>query len=340
MEDNQPGGQGGVPCPKCGTLVAPGDRFCLNCGTGIPVQEGCPSCGNPLEEGAKFCQFCGEPVIGGTTDTPAPISPEPEREGPSAAPVRIKKPEKKLQVPVAETRDPTPSEKSSVEKSPSFGKDPLAFPERDREKDPNPEVPPVPDETSQKKGRKKARKPGKSLKYVAVGILVLVIIGISGFVLLSGNPGSGLTGIIAPTPTPTPSPTPTPEPTPEEVVTELPTTLVPTPTPEPTLSLEPEATDTLPAGTDVSINVDPIKSPSDASVTVIFNGGPGMRAISVCNVTLVRSDGQVVSGKLDTTKVGSELSLQGTRGTDRVIVYVTQWTGKTYKIIDQTIGYR
>ncbi|MEN6610515.1 MAG: hypothetical protein ABFC24_06715 [Methanoregulaceae archaeon] len=252
----------------------------------------------------------------------------------------MKKPEKKPLVPVMETRETPPSEKPVVEKTPSLGKDRLAFPERDREKDTGSVVPLPPDESVQKKGRKKVRKTGKSLKYVAFGILVLAIIGVSAVILLSGSPGSSFTHILAPAPAPTPSPAPTPEPTPEEAVTEEPTTLTPTPTPVPTLSLAPEATDTLPAGTDVSINVDPIKSPSDASVTVIFNGGPGMRAISVCNVTLVRSDGQVVSGELDTTKVGSELSLQGTRGTDRVIVYVTQWTGKTYKIIDQTIGYR
>lgn len=341
MVDNQPDGQGGTPCPKCGTLVAPGDRFCLNCGTEIPALALCPACGNPLEEGAKFCQFCGVPVSGEPARAHEPEVPEPEKEAPPVIPKRVKIPEQ-ASVPAAEERKMEPLNVPAEAKPASPGMDPLAFPARDAGTGTGPEAFPAVEGPVQKKGgRKRARKSRAPWNYVLAGILILAVIGIIGIVLLSGSPGSSLSHLISPTPEPTPTPTPTPEPTPDIVtVTEEPTTPEPTPTPTPTLSLEPEATDTLPAGTDVSISIDPVKSPSDASVTVVFNGGPGMRAISVCNVTLIRSDGEVVSGKLDTTKIGSELSLQGTRGVDRVIVYVTQWTGKTYKVIDQSIGYR
>jgi membrane protease subunit (stomatin/prohibitin family) len=58
-------GGGGVPCPKCGSLVPAGVRFCPSCGAamagGPPPAAGtpCPKCGQPVAPGAKFCPNCG-----------------------------------------------------------------------------------------------------------------------------------------------------------------------------------------------------------------------------------------------------------------------------------------
>lgn len=302
----------------------------------------CPACGKPLEANAQFCQFCGEPVSGVPAPAlvhiePEPELPEPVQEIPAEMPVLIRKAEKKPVVRVPEKPEPPVPEKPVPAPEPSGGYDVLAPSANPYEEEAGGDRPAESEESAKKKGgKKKPRKSGFPIKYALIAIVILAVLGGAAAVLLSGNSGMGSLSFSAPMPTPTP--TPTPEPTVEVPVTEEPT--VATPTPTPTLSLEPEATDTFPPGTEVSIVVDPIKSPSDASVMVTFNGGPGMRAISKCNVTLIRSDGEVVSGQLDTTKVGSELTLQGTRGTDRIIVDITQWTGKTYTVIDQTIGYR
>ena len=59
----------GQPCPKCGTLVPAGVRFCPGCGNsmmgtpGVPAgaTQGppCPKCGQPTTAGVKFCPNCG-----------------------------------------------------------------------------------------------------------------------------------------------------------------------------------------------------------------------------------------------------------------------------------------
>ena len=53
--------QAAVPCVSCQKPIAPGSRFCPECGAAqqkaAPV---CKACNAPLNEGAKFCPACGE----------------------------------------------------------------------------------------------------------------------------------------------------------------------------------------------------------------------------------------------------------------------------------------
>ena len=70
----------GQPCPKCGTLVPPGTRFCPGCGNPLgapPAAAGgppCPKCGQPTPAGVKFCPNCGASL--------APPTPAPPRKCP------------------------------------------------------------------------------------------------------------------------------------------------------------------------------------------------------------------------------------------------------------------
>lgn len=52
-----------VQCPSCRTPLAPGARFCGNCGTRLetqaPQQKFCSSCGTANAPGARFCCGCG-----------------------------------------------------------------------------------------------------------------------------------------------------------------------------------------------------------------------------------------------------------------------------------------
>lgn len=47
-------------CPKCGHEIVHGAKFCPNCGN--KLTNSCPKCGSDLEPGAKFCPSCGEKV--------------------------------------------------------------------------------------------------------------------------------------------------------------------------------------------------------------------------------------------------------------------------------------
>ena len=63
------------PCPKCGTLVAQGVKFCPNCGTSMAPPAAapgvtCPKCNTPNAAGAKFCANCGTSLAPATRTCP------------------------------------------------------------------------------------------------------------------------------------------------------------------------------------------------------------------------------------------------------------------------------
>ncbi len=47
-------------CPECGNPVAPGAKFCSNCGAKQQSAAVCPGCGQAVAPGAKFCGNCGQ----------------------------------------------------------------------------------------------------------------------------------------------------------------------------------------------------------------------------------------------------------------------------------------
>ncbi|HEY7587374.1 MAG TPA: zinc ribbon domain-containing protein, partial [Thermoplasmata archaeon] len=53
---------GSKPCIKCGKPVAPGLKFCGECGA--PQVLKCPD-GHEVPGGMKFCPECGKPVAPG-----------------------------------------------------------------------------------------------------------------------------------------------------------------------------------------------------------------------------------------------------------------------------------
>jgi hypothetical protein len=107
---------------------------------------------------------------------------------------------------------------------------------------------------------------------------------------------------------------------------------------ETTPSLQPSPTDRMPTEQEVQIQVNQ-KDSSYATVTTIFAGGKGQNMVKDIAVTLICSDGSVRSGYLEPKKL-SELTLQGTRGTDRITARVTLLDGKSYKIVDQEVPFK
>jgi hypothetical protein len=105
-----------------------------------------------------------------------------------------------------------------------------------------------------------------------------------------------------------------------------------------TVVLTIEPTQTL--AKDTELYVDASKDDSNAMVTVQFNGGPGIGLVKDNRVILTRSDGTVTEGKLNFNKQLSEVTLQGTRGTDRIRVEITLYSGDVKTIVDKLLPYR
>lgn len=97
-------------------------------------------------------------------------------------------------------------------------------------------------------------------------------------------------------------------------------------------------TDPLPEGTQLFVQSD--KDSLNAEVSVQFTGGPGQGLVKDNRVVLTRSDGTVTEGKLDFSQRLSEVTLQGSRGTDRLQVIITMYSGATYTIVDKLMPYR
>ena len=75
------------------------------------------------------------------------------------------------------------------------------------------------------------------------------------------------------------------------------------------------------------------------NIPVIFQGGMGQIHVKKIDVTLYRSDGQVKTYTIGTGK-GDEAELEGTKQTDRVVVYVSMDNGQSYTINDVLSEYR
>jgi hypothetical protein len=106
----------------------------------------------------------------------------------------------------------------------------------------------------------------------------------------------------------------------------------------PDVSLQPVPTQTLPPESTVEIQINE-KDTSYATIQVLFAGGKGQIAVTSILVKVTRPDGQVITESLPAEK-GAGVKIQGSKDTDRIEVYVTLNTGKTYKIIDRLLPYR
>lgn len=101
----------------------------------------------------------------------------------------------------------------------------------------------------------------------------------------------------------------------------------------------PSAVETLPAEQAVDVVV--YKQRPDATIHLVYNGGTGEIFVQNVMMRVTLSSGQVNEQYLnDGTRKprrGDELIMDGTRGTDRVAVFLTS-AGKTYKIYDQSLA--
>ncbi len=104
-----------------------------------------------------------------------------------------------------------------------------------------------------------------------------------------------------------------------------------------TNNLVPSPTDVVPDNNMVSVIVQ--EKEYNANIPVVFDGGKGQYLVKSASVTLYRSDGQVKTVNLGIKK-GDVVNLEGTKQTDRVVAYVTEVNGETYKVADVLSEYR
>jgi len=101
----------------------------------------------------------------------------------------------------------------------------------------------------------------------------------------------------------------------------------------------PLAVETLPVEQAVDIVV--YKQRPDATIHLVYNGGMGEIFVQNVMMRVTGSDGQVNERYLNEgtrkPRRGDELVMDGTRGTDRVAVFLTS-AGKTYKIYDEPLA--
>ena len=96
-------------------------------------------------------------------------------------------------------------------------------------------------------------------------------------------------------------------------------------------------TDVIPDNNQVSVIVQ--EKEYNANIPVVFDGGKGQYLVKSASVTLYRSDGLVKTVSLGIKK-GDIVNLEGTKQTDRVVAYVTEVNGETYKVADTLSPYR
>jgi putative aminopeptidase FrvX len=173
----------------------------------------------------------------------------------------------------------------------------------------------------------------KMLIVGGVIVLLVVIAGVFfvGLPLLNGSSGvSAAQAPVAPSGTQTKAPTIVQTPMTTTVRTPVPTTpanvLVPLPTQDP------------PKSQDVFFQVQ--KDQVDGGITVLFAGGPGSSSINNADVRVTHPDGKVVTGIIQPSKGVTEITLDGSKETDRVEVIVMMYNGQTYRVIDELLTYK
>jgi hypothetical protein len=100
--------------------------------------------------------------------------------------------------------------------------------------------------------------------------------------------------------------------------------------------LVPSPTDSIIEANKVNVNVE---KDHLGNIIVTFQGGSGLAQVNRIDVTVNRADGQVKTADVG-INVDASVTLEGTKSTDRVMVYVTMKNGQRYKIIDTLVSFK
>ena len=357
-------------CPACNSPVRPGFKFCEFCGTRIPELSTCTHCGTQFIAPAKFCDLCGAKVV-------LEVQPPPDQETDDLLPAvdedredsdtddeeipepdADELPEQDEEESASQEDDETPKDNAGEIAEPDtdellekFGKDyhddetvgasrRFSFPFFKRTssgsqapapaRSPPPSSDVVNDVLFLSKKKDRTADSRVNLTMVIGGILVLaILIAALYFIVLPmvtepSDPGVHSSVTVADI-------TGLPEAT---AVTTIP--YGPPGSESPSSGpLVPLPTETIPSGQTLYFHVD--KDPVTAKITVIFAGSAGVGSISSAEVKVTHPNGAVASGIILPLKGVVEITLDGSKETDRLEIIATMTTGETYRVRDELL---
>jgi hypothetical protein len=115
---------------------------------------------------------------------------------------------------------------------------------------------------------------------------------------------------------------------------------MPTAEPAQKPDLQPKPTDVIPSTQQVAIQITKNTVAIDPWVSVLFAGGSGQSYITEINATIIRSDGITETKSASYPPMNTNIVLNGTTHTDRVIVDVSYTDGHTYTVKDELVGFQ
>jgi hypothetical protein len=112
--------------------------------------------------------------------------------------------------------------------------------------------------------------------------------------------------------------------------------IVATPTPA-SRALVPQPTQLIPTGQKLYFQVQ--KNPVTSKISVIFAGSAGEGSISSADIKVTHPDGSVTTGIILPLKGVTELTLEGSKETDRVEIIAKMSSGETYRVYDELVPF-
>jgi hypothetical protein len=356
-------------CPTCNRPVEPGYKFCKTCGTRIPELSTCSKCGTQFIAPVKYCDLCGALVILG--EEPEPDDSPEDYEEENAGPVEDQTSERdEVEIPEPETDELAEDndEENNVpveDETPHHHKKEIQEPDTDelleqygkeygedetlesyhKPKHPSPikreakkpvTVPAPPMRVSSETvddalflSPGKAEAPAKSrvnnTRLIGGCVVLIAIIAALYFIGLPMFTASG--GFNAHGNRPAVEITPIPVPT---IVGTIPSALAPA-----SRVLVPLPTQLIPSGQKLYFQVQ--KNPVTSKISVIFAGSAGEGSIRSADIKVTHPDGSVATGIILPLKGVTEITLEGSKETDRVEIIAQMSSGGTYRVYDQLV---
>jgi len=360
-------------CPTCNRPVEPSYKFCKTCGTRIPPLSTCSRCGTQFIAPVKYCDLCGASVILGKVTEPEDSLEQAEEENDGLVEDQTSEREEE-EIPEPET-DELPEDKDEENIVPAEDETPHHYKKEIQEPDTDelleqygkeygedetlesyhkPKSPsPIQHETKKPvtvpapPGRRSSEtvddvlflSPGKAevtakprvtkTRIIGGFIVLIAIIAAVYFIGLPMLKESG--GFSAHSNPPVAEITPIPEPT---IIRTTPPTLTVTPAPA-SRALVPLPTQLMPSGQKLYFQVQ--KNPVTSKISVIFAGSAGEGSIRSADIKVTHPDGSVATGIIMPLKGVTEMTLEGSKETDRVEIIAQMSDGKTYRIYDELV---
>jgi hypothetical protein len=342
-------------CPACNRPVGLGYKFCEVCGTRIPSLPTCSKCGTQFIHPKKFCDLCGAPFI--LEEIPGPDADEtqePDVEeipGPDADEAQEPDVEGIPEPDTDETQEPDVEgipEPDTDELLEQYGKEYGEDETLESYHKPKPTSPlqheakkPVTVPALQGRGSSEtvddalflldnepvpAKPPVNKIRIIEGGIVLITILAAVFFIglpMLTSNGGFSAHSIPTAAET-TPIPVPTIA------------TLTVTPTPA-SRALVPLPTQLIPTGQKFYFQVQ--KNPITSKISVIFAGSAGQGSISSADIKVTHPDGSVATGIILPLKGVTDITLDGSKETDRVEIIAKMSSGETYRVYDDLVPF-